>query len=97
MPNIVPTTSYGWVVSDLKDISEDLYRIATDTTENITEVEAALAHYHISKVLHSLILATRIRRRAWPALSLQTLSSTIYRSPTETSTDSQSLQTSVAS
>ena len=49
MPNIVPTTSYGWIVSDLRDISEDLYKIAIDTSENITEVEAALAHFHLSK------------------------------------------------
>lgn len=40
MPNIIPTTSYGWVVSDLKDLSEDLNRIALETSENITEVEA---------------------------------------------------------
>jgi hypothetical protein len=51
MPNIVPTTSYGWIVNDLRDMSEDLYRIATDTAENITEVEAALAHFHLDKVL----------------------------------------------
>ena len=69
MPNIIPTTSYGWIVSDLRDTSEDLYRIATDTTENITEVEATLAQFHFSKVLHSLILATRLGRRGWPPLS----------------------------
>lgn len=88
VPNIIPTSSYGWIVSDLRDISEDLYRIAIDTSEDITEVEAALAHFHLSKVLQSLILATRLGRRGWPSLSQQMLSLTTSASPTETSTDS---------
>ena len=53
MPNIVPTTIYGWIASDL-------YRIAIDTSGTITEVEATLCHFHISKVLQCLILATRV-------------------------------------
>jgi len=58
MPNIVPTTSYGWVVSDLRDLVVDLDRIALETGENITEVEASLCHFHLNKVLKSLFPAT---------------------------------------
>jgi len=43
MPNYVPTTSYGWAVSDLSDIVEDLDRIQKYSDEKITEVEATLA------------------------------------------------------
>ena len=57
MPRIVPTTSYGWVVPDLKDIAEDLYKIATGTTEQITQVEAQVCHHHLNKILKSLLLA----------------------------------------
>ena len=39
-----------------------LKMVATDTSENITEVEAALCQFHLSKVLQSLILA-RVGRR----------------------------------
>jgi len=28
MPNTIPTTSYGWVVSDLRDLANDLDQIA---------------------------------------------------------------------
>ncbi len=94
MPNINPTTSYGWVVSDLKDLSEDLNRIALETSENITEVEATLCHYHLNKVLKSLLLTTRIARRRWPYLSPQTPSPTTCPLPTVTSTASPSPQTS---
>jgi len=66
MPNYVPTTSYGWIVSDLRDVAKDLERVQQFTDEAITEVEAALAHYHLKKVLESLILATRISRVGWP-------------------------------
>ncbi len=96
MPNIVPTTSYGWVVSDLQDIHRDLHRIATESTKSITEVEAALGHFQLSKVLRYLIAATRIGRREWPSLSQQMLSLTTSQSPIEASTDSQSPQTSAA-
>ncbi len=37
MPNYVPTTSYGWAVSDLSDIVEDLDRIQKYSDEKITE------------------------------------------------------------
>ncbi len=66
MSNYVPTTSYGWIVSDLRDVAKDLERVQQFTDEAITEVEAALAHYHLKKVLESLILATRISRVGWP-------------------------------
>ncbi len=79
MPNYVPTTSYGWAVSDLSDIVEDLDRIQKYSDEKITEVEATLAHHHLKRTLESLILATRISRAGWPhSLSPQTLSSMIY-------------------
>ncbi len=71
MPNIVPTTSYGWVVSDLKDVASDLQSIQSYSDENISEVEAALAHYYLKQVLQALILATRIGRRGWSSLSPQ--------------------------
>ncbi len=70
MPNF-PTTSYSWVAYDLKELSEDLDRLALDTSENITQVEAALCHHHLGKVLKSLILATRIGRAEWSSLSQQ--------------------------
>ena len=60
MSNHVPTTSYGWIVADLRDIAQDLDRIQISTEEAIPEVEAALAHFHLKKVLESLILAMRI-------------------------------------
>jgi hypothetical protein len=94
MPNIVPTTSYGWVVSDLRDLVVDLNRIALETGENITEVEATHCHFHLNKVLKSVLLATRLARLKWPSLSQQMLSLTTSVSPTETSTDSRSPQTS---
>ncbi len=28
MPNTIPTTSYGWVVNDLRDLANDLDQIA---------------------------------------------------------------------
>ncbi len=64
MPNmpLAPMTSYGWVLSDVKDLAEDLHRIAW-TVENITPLEAALCHFHLNKVLKSLLLATRVSRR----------------------------------
>ncbi len=33
MPHTKPTTSYGWVLSDLKDLSEDLRRVALETSQ----------------------------------------------------------------
>ena len=92
MPNLTPNTSYGWVVYDLKDIVQ---RIQRNSDGNITEVEAALAHFYLKKILEDLILATRVARAGWPSLSQQMQSLIISRSPTETSTDSPSTQTSV--
>ena len=58
MPNYVHTTSYGWIAADLRNVVKDLDRIQEFTDEVITEVEPALAHYHLKKVLDSgLILA----------------------------------------
>jgi len=95
MPNLSPSTGYGWVVYDLKDIARDLQR-QRDSTESITEVDSALAHFYLKKVLEDLILATRVSRE-WPSLSQQMQSLTNCRSPTETSIDSQLHPTSVAS
>ncbi len=96
MPNIVSTTAYGWVVSDLKDVASDLQSIQSYLDENISEVEAALAHYYLKQVVQALILATRIGRREWSSLSQQMQSLTTSASPTETSIDSPSPQTNVA-
>ncbi len=52
MPREFPLTAYGWTVEDLRDTAEDLLKIALETTDGITEVEAALAHYHLSIVLY---------------------------------------------
>ena len=60
MPEIIPTTSYGWIVSDLRDIVTDLERPATETTETITQVEAELCHHHLNTILSSLVLSTRV-------------------------------------
>ncbi len=68
MPNTIPTTSYGWVVSDLRDLANDLDQIAYETCESISEVEATLCHFHLDKVLKSLRTS----------MSLQTLSLTTY-------------------
>ncbi len=84
------------LAEDLKDVARDCEALALATTERITEVEAALCHAHLSKILRSLILATRISRATWPSPSLQMLSLITSRSPTETSTDSRSPQTSAA-
>jgi hypothetical protein len=73
MPNYVPTTSYGWIVSDLSDVARDLDRIQQYTDESITEVEAALAYYHLKHVLDSLILATRISRAGSQQCSVHTM------------------------
>ena len=73
MPNPISTTSYGWVVTDLKDIAEDLQQIATETTENITGVEATLCHLHLNKVLKSLLLATRSARCQCPSPRMRSL------------------------
>jgi len=97
MPEIFPTTSYGWIVSDLRDIVTDLEKIATETTETITQVEAELCHHHLYKILKSLILSTRLARRRWPAACPRTPSSVTSRSHTETSTDSPSHYTNGAS
>jgi len=69
MPNIVPSTSYRWIVYDLKDLATDLERIQRYTKDDTSDVEAALAHFYLDKVLEALILATRIGRRTWPSLS----------------------------
>ncbi len=37
-----------------------MHKIALDSFKKITEVEAALCHFHVSKVLKSLILAARL-------------------------------------
>jgi len=50
---------------------EELHKIATEGSDNITDVEAALCHDHLSKVLKSLIVATRLINRC-PAPSPQT-------------------------
>ncbi len=55
-------TAYAWVAEDLKDLAEELRRIALDTAESITQVESLLFHEHITKILDSLILATRMVR-----------------------------------
>jgi len=65
MLRIVPTTSYRWVAEDLKDLAEDLHRIATDTTENKALVESLTCYSNFTKILDSLILATRLAG-AWP-------------------------------
>ncbi len=91
---ITQLTRYRLLVNDLKDLAAELKDIAQDTAENISEVEATLAQYYLKHILEGLILATRIGRRSWQFPSLQTLSLTTSRSPTETSTDSPSLQTS---
>jgi len=65
MPRIVPTTGYGWVAYDLRDLAKDLDNLALLTSENISEVEAALCHFYLGQVLRSLILATRISRSEW--------------------------------
>ncbi len=69
MPEIFLTTSYGWIVSDLQDVVTDLEKIATETTETITQVEAELCHHHLDKILKILILSTRLARRR-PSLEL---------------------------
>ena len=56
-------TRYRWVVNDLYDLVTELREIAQDTQENISEVEATLAQYHLKQVLESLILAIRTGRR----------------------------------
>ncbi len=95
MPNTFETR-YRFVVNDLKDLADDLIDIAQDTQENISEVEAALAQFYLKQILESLILATRIGRRSWPSPCPLMQSLTTYPLPTETSTDSPSLQTSGA-
>ena len=97
MPNHSPSR-YAWVVADLKDIAiaQVLTDIQQDSTENISEVEASLSQFYLKQVLESLILATRIGRRTWPSLSLQMQSLTTSASPTGTSTDYLSTQTSDA-
>ena len=95
MPQIL-LTRYRFVVDDRKDLADDLTDIATSTGENISEVEATLAQYYLKQILESLILATRIGRRTWPAPCPLTQLLTTSLSPTETFTDSQSLQTSAA-
>ena len=84
------------VVNDLKDLALDVKDIAHDTEENISEVEAVLSQYYLKQILEGLILATRIGRRTWPSPCQLVQSLTTSLSPTETSTDSQSLQTSAA-
>ncbi len=49
-------TRYGWISEDLKDLAAELESIATTTKDNITDLEAALCHFHLSKVLKALIL-----------------------------------------
>ncbi len=89
-------TRYRLVVTDLKDLAADINDIAQDTEENISEVEAVLAQHYLKQILEGLILATRIGRRTWPSLSLQMQSLTTSASPTGTSTDYLSTQTSDA-
>ncbi len=67
-----------------------------DTEENISEVEAVLAQYYPKQILESMILATRIGRRTWPSPCPLMQSLTTSASPTGTSTDSLSPQTSAA-
>ena len=95
MPQIF-LTRYRLVVNDLKDLALDVKDIAHDTEENISEVEAVLSQYYLKQILEGLILATRIGRRTWPSPCQLVQSLTTSLSPTETSTDSQSLQTSAA-
>jgi len=95
MPNTF-LTRYRLVVNDLKELAVDVKEIAQDTIENISEVEAVLAQYYLKQILEGLILATKIGRRTWPSLSQQMQSLTTSASRTGTSTDSPSLQTSVA-
>ncbi len=92
MPNNF-LTRYRLVVQDLKNLDADIKDIAQDTTENMNEVEAFLAQYHLMQILEGLILATRIGRRTWPSLSQQMQSLTTSASRTGTSTDSPSPQT----
>jgi len=66
MPNTF-LTRYRLVVNDLKDLASEVKDIAQDSQENITEVEAVLAQYHLKQILEGLILATRIGRRSWPS------------------------------
>ncbi len=61
MPN-THLTRYRWVVNDLKDLAVDLRDIQQDTEENISEVEATLAQYHLKQILEASILA----RGTWP-------------------------------
>ncbi len=95
MPNTF-LTRYRLVVNDLKELALDVKDIAQDTEENISEVEAVLAQYYLKQILEALILATRIGRRTWPSPCPLMQSLTTSASPTETSTDSPSLQTSAA-
>ena len=96
MPNTF-LTRYRLVVNDLKELALgdvlDVKDIAQDT---ISEVEAVLSQYYLKQILEGLILATRIGRRTWPSPCQLVQSLTTSLSPTETSTDSQSLQTSAA-
>ncbi len=62
-------TPYAFIAEDLKDLATELDNIALQTTEKITECEAILCQYHLSKVLKSLILATRISSPSWPSHS----------------------------
>ena len=70
MPN-THLTRCRLTANDLKDLAVELKRIAQDTQENISEVEAVLAQYYLTNILESLIPATRIGRRTWPSLSRQ--------------------------
>ena len=58
-----PTTCYGWVTYELKEIAQDLKEIAEETDERITLAEALLCQQHITKILNWLILATRLQGR----------------------------------
>lgn len=69
MPVPYLTTSYGWIVHDLMDLTIDLERIQINSIDKISEVEAALCHFYLEKILKSLILATGIGRREWHPLA----------------------------
>ena len=91
MPNYVLTTSYGWIVSDPCDVARDLDRIQEYIDKTITEVEAALAHYHLKRVG---IIDTSYQDLDFLSQQMQSLTTSV--APTGTPTDSQSHQTNAA-
>ena len=63
MPNTYPTR-YQHVLEDLKELVVDLKDIATDTQENLSEVEAVLSQFYLKQILQSLHHETKARMAA---------------------------------